>query len=141
LQRQKKLLLTDRPAEVAQQITVAGTDILEGVTPIQMLRSSREIDPLGAVAVVTEIIGIVIVEHRVQYVEVDAAQSVHHANQAIQADPGVVMDGDLEGFLDRRARERGSALRISKVDFGVAVPGNLDPEISWERKKGDLVTS
>ena len=49
------------------------------------------------------------------------------------------MDGNLESLLHRRARQWSAAPRVCQVDFGLTVPGDLDPQIARQRKQGDLM--
>src|SRR3981081_2375492 len=99
LNRQQELLLPDRSTEVTQKITVPGTDILQCVPAVEVLRAGREGYPLGPIPAVAEIIGIVIVEHRMQHVDVNTTHPIDDAHQTVEADPGVVMDRNLEGLL------------------------------------------
>src|SRR5579864_3409917 len=94
--------------------------VLERVASVQMLRTGSEVDTLRPVAVAAEVVRIVVVEDRVEHVDIDAPQAVDHGNQAVQANPGVVMDWNLEGLLDGGPGERRAALGIGEVDLGAA---------------------
>ena len=72
------------------------------------------------------------VEHRVQHIEVDTADPIDDADQSIQANPGVVMDRNLEGLLYGGAGQRRTALRVGHVDLGTRMPRDLHPEIAWQ---------
>src|SRR5260370_28514154 len=89
---EQELLLAHRSAEVTQEVAVPGTHVLQRVPAVEVLRASREIHPLGPVSAVAEIIGIVVVEHRMQQVEVNTPYAVDDPDQPAEADPGGVMD-------------------------------------------------
>ena len=74
-----------------------------------------------------------------KHVEVDTPHPVDDAHQTIEADPGVVMDWNLEGFFHGSAGQGGAALRVGKVDLRARMSGNLHPEVAWQREHGDLV--
>ena len=104
-----------------------GTDVLQRVTAVEMLGTCGEIDPLGPIAAVAEIIRVVVIEHRVEDIDVDAASPVDDPNQSLQTDPRVVMDRDLEDPLDRRPRQWRATAGIRQVDLGLPMGGDVDP--------------
>src|SRR5207247_9526855 len=120
----------DGAAEVAEQVTMSGADILQRVAAVEVLRPRCEIDPFGTVAAVVEIIWIVVVEHRVNDINIDPTNPIDHAYQPLQTDPRVVMDGDLESLLHGRPRQGGATPCVRQTDSGVPLPGGGDPHIT-----------
>jgi len=63
LKRKQQLLLPNRSAEVTQQVAMPGSDVLERVAAVEVLRARGQIHPLRAIAAIAEIVRIVVVEH------------------------------------------------------------------------------
>src|SRR5207248_8717341 len=99
-------LLPDGSTEVAQQVAVARANVLQGMSAIEVLRTGGQVDALRPIAAVAEVVRIVVVEHGMQDVDVDSAQAVDDLHQPVEADPGVVMDGNAEDLLDGGPRKR-----------------------------------
>src|ERR1700693_2060744 len=52
LDGEQQLLLPDRSAEIAQQVPMAGTDVLQRLPAVEMLRTRRELQAPAAAAAV-----------------------------------------------------------------------------------------
>src|SRR5207244_12224818 len=106
---------------------MSGADVLQCVTAVEMLGTGGEIDAFGPVAAVVEIVRIVVVEHWMKDVNVDPANPIDHAHQPLQPDPRVVMHGNLESLLHRRARQWTPAPRAPPADLPLTVPAPPHP--------------
>ena len=73
-----------------------------------------------------------------QDVDVDAAQAVDDLHQPVEADPGVVMDGNAKGLLDSGSRQRRAALLVGQVDLGAGVSRDRHPQVAGQREERDL---
>src|SRR5258708_29974316 len=68
-----------------------------------MLRSRCQVEPFERVRIVrigTDIVGIVIVNYRMQHIDIHATYFVDDLHKAIQADPGIVVDRNTKILLD-----------------------------------------
>ena len=113
-------------------------DVLQRVSTVKMLRAGRQVDPLGAIATGAEIVRVVVIEHGMQDVNIDAAEAIDDAHQAVEPNPGVVMNRNLEGLLDGGSRQRRTTFGVREVDLGAASPRNVHPEIARQREECDV---
>src|SRR5260370_23449188 len=98
-ERAQYLLLACGTAKVDHQVGMARTHILkcsgagEMVWPRWNIQALVGIDVTGFVA---DIVWIIVIGDGMQHIDIDASYSVDHLNEAIQAYPRVVVDGDAK---------------------------------------------
>ena len=84
LDRQEHLLLPGRPAEVPVDVVVPRPDVLERMTPVEVLSAGQDRDARVVIEEPTvDVVGIGIVEHRIADEKVNATEPVDQLDQAL----------------------------------------------------------
>src|SRR5205085_5282330 len=130
-----------RAPKVALYVDVARANKAQRRVTAQVLRAGRDVDATVGIRVVGigQVIGVGVVDHRVRHVQRHAAHAVDDADEALQADPDPVIDGDAKVALDG-AGCGGKAQHRGRVDLApahcavgahvIAVARDVDPEIA-----------
>ncbi len=116
---------------------MTGTHIIQGSWTIQVLRTRRYIEPfesIGVTSVGAGIIGIVIIDDWVHDIHIYAVHGIDHFDKAIQANPGVIVDGNAKILLNSAATESHATQIIGFIQLAQALSRHIDIRIARNRK-------
>src|SRR5713101_9726656 len=115
-----------------------------------MLRASRQVETFvgeGIVGVAACVIGIDVVNYGLGDVNIEATQGIDDFGEAIQADPGIAINGDAIVFFNCEACLAHAIIKIimlgctqekSLVNFmHTSYTWHIYPGVTWNRYHGD----
>src|SRR5438477_119972 len=121
-----------RPPPTSQRIRESsGGREAESAPNPETQRSGRPPIPL-------EVRRIEIVKDRICDLKIHTAELVDQVDEAVQADPHVIVDVDLEVALDCGDRRLRPAELVCRADLANSLPANRDPQVAWDREQGRL---
>src|ERR1035437_6511320 len=148
-QGDQHLLLAHVATDVGGDVVVPGADVFQRLHAVHVLRPGEDRHPVGGVRVgaAGDVVGVVVVHHRVAGHDVDAAHLINEIDQPLQPDPDVVVDLDLEVLLDGgdlgidpSGAATGVAERLGDLAAGQLFPTRRvegDPEVAGDGEHGD----
>src|SRR5438874_11688665 len=130
LNPKQHLLLTGRPAKVTIDVVMTRPNVLQRATAIEVLRTRQHGHPPVAVEVLyIDVVGIEVIQDGVGNEQVDTTKPIDELDQALETDPRVLVDADVEVALDGRDRGRGPTVRVRRVDLRAAAGRQWHPEV------------